>query len=777
MKNVKKQLVLLLSLAMLISMVVGATSVSADPTALLELDFSNLAATQAAPSATPNPSGVTATGSLAGSTGISFAERVPGTDTVDNNKVTKESIENANGGTTYFVKFFDPSIYPNHINLVNSWALHTKNTYITNADFESADNTISMWVDAVACSTGSDGYWKDILCYRVDYTDNEGAKVETFDLGINYNETWNALSAPREFVKNESEVIKDYNDGAFEVPVGLKHIVITNPKAVDGKKTMDVYVNGVFVKSVELDVAGTVNNATIHFFGNSFTNDEYWKSRADIVPEAKIGGFRIYDGVMSSDDVAALYNAQIAEFSDVNSEEIIGYSFAGDTVTYDGNSHNIEVTKAQGATEGVDIAYTCNGEAFTGATEIGTYNITATITKDGYQPLVLGATLKIKKEAAQASEGDLLIDLDFSTYVKDEEVVDPDSIEGSVGFVTNNGILKDTTVLKFKSAAMTNNWSNYHLDLESFTNSQGTSTYYLHKTVGDIASTDRNRFSSITESELEEQANTITFWLKYVPQKSPGVQYSIFDYYAVYGETGKHLFSVCQAGVPEGAAEGTCRLSDRGEALAFGDITGLTDQWIHVAIKNPEYALNPETGKFEKTMHLFINGEWRGQQTIEKPEGALDDVKIGLLGEITSTAGKRWPQDASIGGFKVFYGALTQAEINSKYNEELPLFNDVPASKLIEFVDGEGAAVESLNGLDAVTLKFTPANDNTILCFAACYDADGKLLAVKSIIGSEAATESIDIPDGTSFVKGYAWNASTLNPVQDKIELTYSEPV
>ncbi|MBO4898322.1 MAG: hypothetical protein J5590_08510, partial [Clostridia bacterium] len=118
----------------------------------------------------------------------------------------------------------------------------------------------------------------------------------------------------------------------------LKHVVITNPQAVKGKKTMDVYVNGVYQKSVELDVSKNVTHATMHFFGTSSIRDEYWKSCADIVPEAKLGGLKVYDGVMSGEEVADLYCAQLPEFTEAGDN--VDYDVDVEIITADGGVYN-----------------------------------------------------------------------------------------------------------------------------------------------------------------------------------------------------------------------------------------------------------------------------------------------------------------------------------------------------------------------------------------------------------------------------------------------------
>ncbi|MBO4898387.1 MAG: hypothetical protein J5590_08840 [Clostridia bacterium] len=81
----------------------------------------------------------------------------------------------------------------------------------------------------------------------------------------------------------------------------------------------------------------------------------------------------------------------------IEEAEIVGYSFADATVTYNGAIQNITVEAAQGATQGVTIAYECDGEPFAGESAVGEYEITATITKAGYEDLELTATLTIEE--------------------------------------------------------------------------------------------------------------------------------------------------------------------------------------------------------------------------------------------------------------------------------------------------------------------------------------------------------------------------------------------
>ena len=82
----------------------------------------------------------------------------------------------------------------------------------------------------------------------------------------------------------------------------------------------------------------------------------------------------------------------------INPLEIEGYTFEDKTVPYDETLKTIAVTAAEGATEDVEITYTytSTGEPFEGATEVGEYEVTATITKDTYFEKELTATLKIE---------------------------------------------------------------------------------------------------------------------------------------------------------------------------------------------------------------------------------------------------------------------------------------------------------------------------------------------------------------------------------------------
>jgi len=79
----------------------------------------------------------------------------------------------------------------------------------------------------------------------------------------------------------------------------------------------------------------------------------------------------------------------------ITKSEIKGLSFSDATFAYDGTVQNIKV--AGEIPEGIEVAYTMDGKPFEGATEVGSYKITAKLTGGNYDDLTLTATMKIEK--------------------------------------------------------------------------------------------------------------------------------------------------------------------------------------------------------------------------------------------------------------------------------------------------------------------------------------------------------------------------------------------
>ena len=344
----------------------------------------------------------------------------------------------------------------------------------------------------------------------------------------------------------------------------------------------------------------------------------------------------------------------------INPATIQGYTFSDSTVTYDGANHSIAVKAGSNATGGVTVTYSSNGAPFTGATEVGTYPITAKITKTGYNDVVLNAVLVI--EAPQITpdpinEGDVLIDLDMSTYVKDDSSADPKDVDGSVGGIINNGTLSDSTVVKMSSQS--GRWTNLDLSADTFENAEGGMTTYLKRTINTPICADNNRFNTIEEKALEQQANTISFWAKYVPTNRPSVEYNFIDYNVTYGDAASHLFTLDQ----QGTTEGKFTLVGRWQNQVFGNITdAAAGKWAHYVITNPAYVNGT------KTMEVYVNGEFIGSKTVTKPEGALTSAKIAFAGEANPIAqGLYWPEEFNLGDVKVVAGVMSEDEIAAEY--------------------------------------------------------------------------------------------------------------
>ena len=83
--------------------------------------------------------------------------------------------------------------------------------------------------------------------------------------------------------------------------------------------------------------------------------------------------------------------------------DMSGISFIGEELTYDKKQHNITISGAlpedkNGNTVITDVIYTCDNKTFTGATDAGTYNITASFIYDEANYIAvesLEATLQI----------------------------------------------------------------------------------------------------------------------------------------------------------------------------------------------------------------------------------------------------------------------------------------------------------------------------------------------------------------------------------------------
>lgn len=112
-------------------------------------------------------------------------------------------------------------------------------------------------------------------------------------------------------------------------------------------------------------------------------------------------------------------------------------SFESKTYTYDGNLHKIEITG--NLPSGTNVSYTSTTEdILNAATEVGVYQITATIVKEGYETLVLTATLTISEAS----------NLTFTGVRFDNLSIEYDSFEHEI---VVEGILPEGTIVNYQS--------------------------------------------------------------------------------------------------------------------------------------------------------------------------------------------------------------------------------------------------------------------------------------------------------------------------------------
>ena len=159
-----------------------------------------------------------------------------------------------------------------------------------------------------------------------------------------------------------------------------------------------------------------------------------------INPDAEVGVYEI-TGTSSfrdgTDESPIVESFVIPGTITVKGQDFTGLSFADDTVEYDGELHNIEVT---GVPSGATVTYTVDGDEFNGTEKAGTYEITATVTAPGYNKWEKTATLEITKKnltvnvvvPAKEYDGTTTID-NYADYVSMTGLIDGDDVELNIG--------------------------------------------------------------------------------------------------------------------------------------------------------------------------------------------------------------------------------------------------------------------------------------------------------------------------------------------------------
>ncbi|MBR6529784.1 MAG: laminin G domain-containing protein, partial [Firmicutes bacterium] len=650
-----------------------------DGEVFVDLDVSTYAKdTTTDPAGAASIGSITNSGTLASSTTVKMSSQSGGPEGLD---LSKETFANAMGTTTSYLK-----------RTINSQVCNTDNTFntIENAALETGANTISFWANYIPENTSSK---YNLFDYSVTY-DGETDPVHLFTLD-------QSATTNSEFVltgrANKPPVIgklspAEYGDITDATAGKWAHYVITNPEySSNGRKVMKIYVNGEYVYSkMVVKPSGNVTNAKIAFGGDASPAESiYWPT------DFSLGDVKIYDGELTANEIMSEYTLDKDRYTVSDSElpNITGYTLSDSTVTYDGQKHMINVSATANATEDTTVTYTCNGAPFTGATEVGTYNVTATVSKTGYNDLILKAKLEIKTVYVPPvyNDGDVLIDLDMSTYAKDT-TTDPSNASTSIGSITNNGALAASTVVKMSSQS--GRWMNLDLTKKAFENEEGSSTSYLYRTINTPVCKEENKFNTIEEKALEAGANTIIFWANFVSNKE-ALEYNLFDYSVSYdGEKEPiHLFTLEQ----QATGGNKLVLTDRGQSPVYGDISNMANaKWAQYVITNPAY----ENGS--KKMQIYVNGKYIGSKTVTQPSGSITSVKLAFGGEASSAKEIHWPEELSLGDVQVFGGVLSDSEIAAAYEESKGRY------------DEKGIELDFNVEFDSVSRAFNISTDNVL---------------------------------------------------------------
>ena len=648
--------------------------------------------------------------------------------------IDKGTFTNANGNTTEYISLENTNA---------DWITNTIGFNFSTLELEDNDNTISFWVDPERYT----GKNTEILQYYVEY--NGG--TASFDLSMNTEGAWNAQN-------NSTDTTAD----AYSVSGGWKHVVITNPKCSGGAKTMDVYINGQLKDTVTLNIPdnAAITNATVSLAARN--QGDGFKYR--VLKSAKYGNIEVRKGVMEAQDIQDLYEEQLPLFTEGTStlENITGYTFENATVEYDGASHNITVTAGENATEGVDVAYTVNGAAFSGATEVGTYNVTATLTKAGYNKLILTATLTIEPKAAQpVDDGDILFELDLSNFA-------PGSTESPAG-LANKGTSTTAQITAHSSSDVTLTTDYLHNKDDLSVSKKVLRITHLNNP--DPEKISANRFE-IKDPAFEEQDITLSFWTNLDPVSK---QTSANSYYAIAQYNAKRSDGTFRNAADSTNSRGrvwqTSLETDPNSGYLWSNnwandtfVVGTAKQWHHVVMTIPKF----QGGA--KLVKVYVDGVEKLSESLSLGGKTLQDSWISLG---CDENGNYIPGDMSLSDVKVYAGVMSADGISALYDSEKDFYDNMAYNKIT--VSKNGSAINKLSNLeagDSVTISYNENMETGVTVFAACYDEDDNLISASLANADGTGEFTLSLPSGFNSVKIYTWNAQNLSPLQ-KVSTLY----
>ena len=255
----------------------------------------------------------------------------------------------------------------------------------------------------------------------VEYTGNSATEVGTYPVvavlsGDNYNTleltayiVIEALPEDKDITGVTLEDATFTYDGTAKslavvgtLPEGVSVEYNGNGKTDAGTYTVTAVLSGEGYKTLTITAELKINKATITGItleGNTFTYDGTAKSIAYVgtLPEGVTAEYTGNGATAVGDHEVTLtlsgsnYETLVLKATiKITKAQITGITFMDGTYTYqEGVYHSLAISGT--LPEGVTVEYTGNG-----VTNAGTYTVTATISGEGYETLVLTATLTVK---------------------------------------------------------------------------------------------------------------------------------------------------------------------------------------------------------------------------------------------------------------------------------------------------------------------------------------------------------------------------------------------
>lgn len=255
------------------------------------------------------------------------------------------------------------------------------------------------------------------------------------------------------------EVTYDGNEHSIEItgtlPTGVSVSYTNNNKSAVGVYQVTATLSGegynTKILTATLTIANrvitgiTFSNLTVDYDGNnhkieilgdlpSGVSVFYSSDVTSITNEASAEGIYNVTATLSGTGYATLALTAVLTIRPYGEEVFTGITFSNKSVVYNGSSHTIEITGTLPA--GANVSYTSTTASVTNtATNVGVYNVTATITKDGYQTLTLQAVLTISENQT----------LQFDGITFDNVSIEYDSFEHEI--VVEGVLPADTSVV------------------------------------------------------------------------------------------------------------------------------------------------------------------------------------------------------------------------------------------------------------------------------------------------------------------------------------------